>query len=91
MTTAAQHLKLFQALEGIYGKEKATIVIDHIEQIIESKFDEKNDTLATKVDLANHKNDLIDRIHKAQIETIIWIVGVAVLQVVGAYLLNKYR
>lgn len=96
MITAAQHLKIFQVLEGIYGKEKATIVVEQIEQIIEAKFDEKKETLATKLDisdvkieLANTKTDLVDRIHRAKIETIIWIVGIGILQLVGAYFLRK--
>ena len=53
--------------------------------IVEAKVDTKRDILLTKED----KIDLIDRINKSKLETIIWIVGIGVLQFVLGYLMKK--
>ena len=76
---------------GISEKsEEANMVVQEIEQIVENKFQEKKDVLALKTDVMDLKIDMVDRIHKAKVETIIWIVGVGVLQVIAALLLKKF-
>jgi len=52
---------------------------------VEAKINYKKDILLSKDD----KVDLIDRINNAKLETIIWIVGVGVLQFILSYLLKK--
>lgn len=59
--------------------------MNQIEEIVEAKINYKKDILLSKDD----KVDLIDRINKAKLETIIWIVGVGVLQFILSYLLKK--
>jgi hypothetical protein len=44
--------------------------------VVENKIADKKDIFITKED----KIDLIDRINKAKLETILWIVGVGVVQ-----------
>jgi hypothetical protein len=45
--------------------------------------------LSTKEDLLTAKQDLIDRINTAKMQTIIWIVGVGVLQFIAFLLTRK--
>jgi len=52
---------------------------------VEEKIEAKKDILLTKED----KIDLIDRINKAKLETVIWIVGIGVLQFVLSFILKK--
>ncbi len=54
--------------------------------ITERKVDAKSNILLTKDD----KIDLIDRINKSKVETIIWIVGVGVLQFILFILTKKF-
>ncbi len=58
--------------------------------MLSTKEDLLNTKLALKEDLLNTKQDLIDRIHRAKIETIIWIVGVGVLQFIASLLAKKF-
>jgi len=53
--------------------------------VVEEKINAKKDILLTKDD----KLDLIDRIYKAKVETIIWIVGVGVMQFILGLLMKK--
>jgi hypothetical protein len=53
--------------------------------IVEAKVEAKKDVLLTKED----KIDLIEKIHKSKIETIIWIVGVGVIQFILTILSKK--
>lgn len=46
--------------------------------------------LATKSDVMDLRIDMVDRIHRAKIETLIWIAGVGVMQVVAGLLLKKF-
>lgn len=84
--TASQSLKIYEILQKHFrNEEDAKIVVKEIEEIIEIKIEAKKDILLTKDD----KIDLIDRINKAKLETIIWIVGIGVLQFVLSFLLKK--
>ncbi|HPH24886.1 MAG TPA: hypothetical protein PLW32_13440 [Chitinophagaceae bacterium] len=84
--TASQSLKIYEVLQKHFKNDAdAKIVIEQIEEIVENKIQSKKDVLLTKED----KIDLIDRINKAKLETIIWIVGIGVLQFVLSYLVKK--
>ncbi|MBS1580283.1 MAG: hypothetical protein JST29_11635 [Bacteroidetes bacterium] len=84
--TAAQSLKIYDVLNKHFKNEAdAKIVVEQIEEIVEAKVETKRNILLTKED----KIDLIDRINKSKLETIIWIVGVGVLQFVLSFLIKK--
>ena len=84
--TASQSLKIYEVLQKHFKYDaNAKIVIEQIEEIVEKKVESKKDILLTKED----KIDLIDRINKSKLETIIWIVGIGVLQFVLSYLIKK--
>jgi hypothetical protein len=84
--TVTQSLKIYEILNKHFkNEEDAKIVIQQIEEIVEAKVDNKKDILLTKED----KIDLIDRINKSKLETIIWIVGIGVLQFILSYLMKK--
>ncbi|MDI9364103.1 MAG: hypothetical protein QM541_04060 [Flavobacterium sp.] len=81
-----QSLKIYEILNKHFkNEEDAKIVIQQIEEIVEAKVDNKKDILLTKED----KIDLIDRINKSKLETIIWIVGIGALQFILSYLIRK--
>lgn len=89
--TYSQSFKIYEVLQKHFqNAEDAKIVVQEIEQIVENKIESKKDILSTKEDLLIAKQDLIDRIHKAKLETIVWIVGVSVLQFVGSILAFKF-
>jgi hypothetical protein len=89
--TASQSFKIYEILQKHFqNTEDAKRVVEEIEQIVENKIEAKKDILTTKEDLLITKQDLIDRIHRAKIETIIWIVGVSVLQFAGSILAFKF-
>ena len=50
----------------------------------------KNDISEVRVEMAQMKVDLIDRINKSKLETIIWIVGIGVLQFVMSVIAKNY-
>jgi hypothetical protein len=83
---ATQSLKIYEILNKHFkNEEDAKVVIQQIEEIVEEKVNNKKDILLTKED----KIDLIDRINKSKLETIIWIVGIGVLQFILSYLMRK--
>lgn len=89
--TASQSFKIYEILQKHFNNaDDAKIVVQEIEQIVEAKLESKKDILSTKEDLLLSKQDLIDRIHRAKIETIIWIVSVGVLQFIGSFLAGKF-
>lgn len=75
--TVSQSLKLYEIAAKYFKNEQdAKTFVEQVESIIEDKINDKKDIFLTKDD----KIDIIDRINKAKLETIIWIVGVGVLQ-----------
>jgi diacylglycerol kinase family enzyme len=85
--TAAQSLKLYD-IPGKYFKdpEDTHAVVTQIEQVVEDKLESKKGIFLTKDD----KIDLIDRINKSKVETIIWIVGTGIVQVILSILAKKF-
>ena len=89
--TTSQSFRIYELLQKHFNSaEDAKIIVQEIEDIVEKKIEAKKDTLSTKEDLLNSKMDLIDRIHKAKIETIIWIVGVGILQFILTLISKKF-
>jgi signal recognition particle GTPase len=100
--TAEQSLQIFEILNTHFNNaDDAKKVVRAIENVVENKVESQTqnfekivhkdvDNLRTemyKVFLSKEdKVDLIDRVNKAKLETIIWIVGVGVLQ----FLLTKF-
>ena len=85
--TTAQSLKIYEVLDRYFkNPEDAKVVVSEIEQIIDNKLEERKSILLTKED----KIDLIDRINKAKMETIIWIVGIGVLQFILTLLAKHF-
>ena len=86
MMTTTQSFKIYEILNKHFRNEEDAITLVHqIEEIVEAKIEAKKDILLTKED----KIDLIDRINKAKLETIIWIVGIGVLQFVLSFMMKK--
>jgi hypothetical protein len=78
-------VSLYKALKLKLGEDTASELVEFVKNEVKTEFDSKTDTFLTKDD----KVDLIDRINKAKTETIIWIVGIGVLQFILT-LLTKY-
>ena len=79
-------LRVYEIFKSKLGEKEAETVIEYFETKTETKYQEKKDILLTKDD----KVDLIDRINKAKLETIIWIVGIGVLQFVMSIVAKNY-
>ncbi len=85
--TAVQSLKIYEIPNKHFkSSEDAKLVVGEIEQIIEEKINTKKDVFLVKED----KIDLIDRINKAKTETIVWIVGIGILQFILSILAKKF-
>ncbi len=78
-------ISLYKALKTKLGDETADELVEFVKSEVQTELQNKTDTFLTKED----KIDLIDRINKAKTETIIWIVGIGVLQFV-LMMLAKY-
>jgi hypothetical protein len=69
-------ISLYKALKLKLGDDTASELVEFVKHEVNSELDSKTDTFLTKED----KIDLIDRINKSKTETIVWIVGIGVLQ-----------
>ena len=78
-------VSLYKALKLKLGEDTASELVEFVKNEVKTEFDNKTDTFLTKDD----KVDLIDRINKSKTETIIWIVGIGVLQFILT-LLTKF-
>ena len=89
--TSTQSFKIYEILQKHFNNsDDAKIIVQEIEQIVENKLEGKKDVLSTKEDLLSAKLDLSDRINRAKMETIIWIVGIGVLQFIAVILTKKF-
>ncbi len=90
--TTTQSFKIYEILQRHFkNDDDAKIVVQEIEQIIETKIDSKSNVLATKGDLLLLKEDIVslkEDLLKFQIEiekrfntNIIWIVGTGIASV----------
>jgi hypothetical protein len=69
-------ISLYKALRIKLGDEAANDLVEFVASEVKTELDNKTNIFLTKED----KIDLIDRIHTATTETIIWIVVIGVLQ-----------
>jgi uncharacterized protein (DUF2164 family) len=69
-------ISLYKALRIKLGDEAANDLVEFVASEVKTELYNKTNIFLTKED----KIDLIDRINKAKTETIIWIVGIGVLQ-----------
>ncbi len=84
---SVQSFKINEVLQKHFkNADDVKIVVQEIEQIVEEKVQAKKDIFLTKDD----KNDIVDRIHAAKTETIIWIFGIGVLQFILSILVKKF-
>jgi excinuclease UvrABC helicase subunit UvrB len=73
---SALELQVYELFKKRFSEEEAKTVIQYFESKAEEKTQQKKDLFLTKDD----KVDLIDRINKSKVETIVWIVGTGVVQ-----------
>lgn len=83
---SALELQVYELFKKRFNEEEAKIVIQYFEQKAEEKIQQKKDLFLIKDD----KVDLIDRINKAKVETIIWIVGTGIVQFLLSILAKKF-
>jgi hypothetical protein len=79
-------ISLYNALRKKLGEQESTELVEFIKSEIKTEVDSKSNVLLTKED----KIDMIDRIHKAKTETVVWIVGIGVLQFILSILAKKF-
>lgn len=79
-------ITLYNILRKKFGEDETKSLVEFIKGEVKDEVDAKANILLTKDD----KIDLIDRINKSKVETIIWIVGVGVLQFILFILTKKF-
>ncbi len=79
-------ITLYNILRKKFGEDETKSLVEFIKAEVKDEVDAKSNILLTKDD----KIDLIDRINKSKVETIIWIVGVGVLQFILSILAKKF-
>jgi hypothetical protein len=83
---SAIELQVYELFKKRFSEDEAKIVIQYFEEKSEEKIQQKKDLFLIKDD----KIDLIDRINKAKIETIIWIVGTGIVQFLLSILAKRF-
>ncbi|QEC52128.1 hypothetical protein EDD80_11721 [Anseongella ginsenosidimutans] len=87
--SASATLTLYEILTRYFHNEQdAKAAVEAVEAVSERKIKNMKPHLLTKEDkvhlvreMKSDKEELMDRIHKAKIETIVWVVGVGVIQI----------
>jgi hypothetical protein len=69
-------ISLYNILRKKFGDQETADLVEFVKAEVKSELDAKTGLFMTKED----KVDLIDRINKSKTETIVWIVGIGVLQ-----------
>lgn len=85
-TMSISEISLYKALRAKLGDETADELVEFVTSEVKSELERKTNVFLTKED----KIDLIDRINKAKTETIVWIVGVGVLQFILTVLFKAF-
>lgn len=80
-------ITLYNLLRKKMGEEETYELMTFIHSEIKAELDTKTNLFLTKED----KIELIDRINKNKTETIIWIVGVGILQFLMIFLTRMIR
>ena len=79
-------ITLYNVLRKKLGEDETSQLIEFIKAEIKDEVNTKSNILLPKDD----KVDLIDRINKSKVETIVWIVGTGVLQFILTILAKKF-
>ncbi len=79
-------ITLYNVLRKKFGEEETSQLVEFIKAEVKNEVDNKTNILLTKDD----KIDIVDRINKSKLETIVWIVGTGVLQFILSILAKKF-
>ena len=79
-------ISLYNALRKKLDEQESSELLEFIKSEVKTELESKTEILLTKED----KIDLNDLIHKAKTETIVWIVGIGVLQFILSILTKKF-
>ena len=71
MSTSAT-IQLYDLLRVKLGENEARSFVTHFEESIEEKFEQKKEVLATKLDIANLRSELVEKIAESRAEMIKW-------------------
>jgi hypothetical protein len=69
-TTAT--IRLYELLRVKLGENEARSFVTHFEESIEEKFDQKKDVLSTKLDIAELRSELIEKLANTRADMIKW-------------------
>ncbi|MCX2431174.1 MULTISPECIES: hypothetical protein [unclassified Pedobacter] len=76
-------IQLFQLLKAKLGEQEAEQLVSFVKEEVRSEFDNKRETLATKEDIANTKEYILQV--KSELSKFIYLVGlIQFLAIVGA-------
>jgi diacylglycerol kinase family enzyme len=78
-------ITLYNILRKKFGEEETSNLVEFIKADVKDEVETKTSILLTKDD----KIDLVDRINKSKLETIIWIVGTGVLKFLLSIIAKK--
>lgn len=76
MRTSISEISLYNILRKKFGEQETADLVEFVKSEVKSELEAKTGVFMTKDD----KVELIDRINKSKTETIMWIVGIGVLQ-----------
>ena len=79
-------ISLYNILRKKLGEQETVELVAFVKAEITAEMEAKTSIFMTKED----KLDLVDRINKAKMETIIWIVGISLLQFMLTILSKKF-
>lgn len=79
-------ITLYNVFRKKFGEDETSQLIEFIKAEIKDEVNTTSNILLPKDD----KVDLIDRINKSKVETIVWIVGTGVLQFILTILAKKF-
>lgn len=89
-------IALYKILKHKLGENETTSLIKFVDAEIKSGIKKESNDFMTKEDktelikqIGENKTGLIDRINKSKTETIIWIVGIGILQFILTVLSKK--
>lgn len=89
-------IALYKILKDKLGENETASLIKFVDTEIKSGIKKESNDFMTRKDnaelikhIGENKTDLIDRINKSKTETIIWIVGIGILQFILTILSKK--
>ena len=89
--TAEQSHTIYDILNKYFKNEAdAKLLTKQIKLVVGSKVDDYKSELASKRDMIELKLDLTEKINRFKTETIVWIVGIGIVQFVLAIFAKKF-